>query len=136
MASRDTNDATDWMSAVTELEGQSRKAFLARDLETLNSLWSDDLVVNSPINRIHNKERVLALLEEGTISHISYEIEIEQIERRRDLVIVMGGDTVINSAGSSPISRRFTNVWRLENGAWRMFIRHANIIQKSPRSGA
>ncbi|HEX5436467.1 MAG TPA: nuclear transport factor 2 family protein [Gemmatimonadaceae bacterium] len=126
----------DWRSAIAALEEQGRKAFLARDLETLNALWSDELIVNSPINRIHSKERVLALLNEGIISHISYEVDIERIDRLQDLVIVMGGDTVINAPGSRPISRRFTNVWRLENGAWRMFIRHANIAPNLSQSSA
>lgn len=125
-------DSPDWKAMITDLEERSRKAFLARDLETLDSLWSDDFIVNSPINRVHDKERVLALLREGIISHISYAIDIERIAKRNDLIIVMGSDTIINSAGSNPINRRFTNVWRLESNAWRMFIRHANIAPALP----
>ena len=26
------------------------------------------------------------------------------------------------------IQRRFTNVWKNENGVWRLFARHANVI--------
>ncbi|HET7307127.1 MAG TPA: nuclear transport factor 2 family protein [Gammaproteobacteria bacterium] len=134
MGSEDASEKNECVSTVAELEERSRTAFLARDLKTLNSLWSDEFIVNSPINRIHSKEQVLALLKAGTISHISYEIQIERIEKRENVVIVMGSDKVINSPGSSPVSRRFTNVWRMENGALRMFIRHANIAPELPHS--
>lgn len=116
-----------WRQKIPALEDQACRAFIARDLVRLAELWSDELLVNSPINRVHDKRQALDLLGAGTIAHSSLTSNIETIERRRDLVVVMGSELVINSPGSSVINRRFTNVWRREEGSWRLLLRHANI---------
>jgi ketosteroid isomerase-like protein len=120
-----------WREEVEALEEDGRLAFLARDIERLGALWSDQLVVNSPINRVHDKQQILGLLRAGTIAHASMECRIETIERCGDLVIVMGGDQVTNSPGGPVIRRRFTNVWRAEGGSWRLIARHANVIAEA-----
>ena len=30
------------------------------------------------------------------------------------------------------LARRFTNLWRLEDGVWRCFARHANVVRREP----
>jgi len=30
------------------------------------------------------------------------------------------------------VSRRYTNVWRLENGTWRSIARHAHVVSREP----
>jgi len=121
----DRSDA--WQQEVKALENEGREAFLARDLVRLNELWADDLLVNSPINRIHTKQQVLDLLGKGVIAHVLYEQEIELLQRHEDVVVVMGSDRVSND-GSVVLRRRYTNLWRLEEGAWRLFAMHANIV--------
>jgi hypothetical protein len=46
----------------------------------------------------------------------------------------MGGET-IQPIGNAPqagqtVQRRFTHVWKNEEGVWRLVARHANIIPK------
>ncbi len=118
----------DWEREVRALEKEGRRAFIARDLGRLEVLWSDDLVVNSPINRVHDKQRVFDLLRAGTIAHSSLEGEIDLIQRYGDLVVVMGSERVTNAPDGPVIPRRFTNVWRAEDGSWRLIVRHANIL--------
>jgi len=109
------------------LENEHCAAFIARDFTRLDALWADDLLVNSPINRVHDKGTVLDLLRRGVIAHHSIAIHVEIARRAADLLTVMGSDTVVDTPGSPEVKRRFTNVWRRENGTWRMFLRHANI---------
>jgi ketosteroid isomerase-like protein len=123
-----TDKTGDWLQTIVAREQEHRRAFVACDFESLSDLWSDELVVNSPVNRVHNKQQVLALLRAGTIAHLSFEAELETIERRQNLLVVMGREVVVNSPGTGAISRRFTNVWRSQNGSWRLVVRHANII--------
>jgi hypothetical protein len=52
-----------WQDEIERLEEESRVAFLAQDLDRLRQLWSENLSVNSPINRIHDRSQVLDLLE-------------------------------------------------------------------------
>jgi ketosteroid isomerase-like protein len=117
-----------WQQEIKALENESRRAFLAQDVARLNELWSDGLVVNSPINRIHYKQQVLDLLAKGVIAHTSLEQNIELLHRHHETVIVMGSELVRNDPESAILRRRFTNLWRREGVAWRLFARHANII--------
>jgi hypothetical protein len=122
------NQEDGWRQEVVALEDEACRAFVARDIERLNTLWSDQLLVSSPINKVLDKRRVLDLLQAGTIAHYSLKGSIDTIERRQDLVVVMGSELVMNSPGGHVIKRRYTNVWRAEGPSWRLLVRHANII--------
>ena len=124
------NDYTGWQQEIRALEDESRRAFLARDLERLNDLWSDNLLVNSPIDRVHDKQRILDLLRAGTIAHSSLESQIEDIQRHGNLVVVMGGELVTDKPDGPIIRRRFTNLWHTEGGSWRLVVRHANVTSE------
>ena len=92
-----------WEQEVRAREEENRLAFLAADIVTLDRLWTEDFLVNSPINEVNDKRRTLALLETGRIRHTTMAVEIE---------------------------RRFTNLWRIEGGEWRCFARHANVVRR------
>lgn len=119
---------TDLTREFRTLESRNREAYLARDIEGLSRLWSEDLVVNSPINRVHHRPQVLDLLAAGVIAHSSYDVDIEVVDRLGEIVVIMGAERIINAPGTPMVHRRFTNVWRQEAGAWRLFLRHANVI--------
>jgi hypothetical protein len=91
-------------------------------------MWSDDLIVNSPINIVHDKKRVLELLRAGVISHVSLECVAESVKQQGPYVITMGSESVVNQAGGPIIKRRYTNVWMRSGAGWLLVIRHANII--------
>ena len=114
--------------SILSLEEAGRAAFLARDIARLDALWSDALQVNSPINRVHSKQQVLALLQGGVIAHTALDATVDSLVRHDDLVVVMGSERVVDDPAAPPIQRRYTNVWRREGEAWRLFLRHANIV--------
>lgn len=114
-------------AGAVELEREHTRAFLERDIARLEDLWSDQLLVNSPMNRVLEKRKVLELLDAGLIAHDTYEVEIELVRETDDTLVVMGSDRVTMKPGSPVLQRRFTNVWRREDGRWRMFVRHANV---------
>jgi hypothetical protein len=122
------NAGSGWEARIREHEALGIHAFLAGDQETLRRLWSEDLAVNSPLNRIHEGGRVLDLLGRETIQHESLEASIERIWRHGDVVFVMGRESVRDPGDAKPYERRFTNVWGLDAGAWRLLARHANRI--------
>jgi hypothetical protein len=59
------SEPSNWRDEILNLERENCRAFVARDFEALERLWSDDLAVNSPINRVHDKKRILELLRAG-----------------------------------------------------------------------
>jgi len=121
-------DDPSWEADIVKLEQRSTEAFLERDLRQLDALFSDELLINSPINRIHDKAKLLSLLGAGVIGHVYCKVEHEVIRRDGDLVIVMGSDVIKDTPSGPTVRRRFTNVWRKEAGGWRLFVRHANVI--------
>jgi hypothetical protein len=120
--------ATDWEQEIRTLEERGRVAFLSGDVPTLDAMWDSRLLVNSPLNVVNDKARVLELLRTGRIRHTTDEVEIEHIARYGDVVVVMGRDTVDGPPTNVLTHRRFTNVWQLQDGAWRMIARHAQVI--------
>jgi ketosteroid isomerase-like protein len=122
----------DWEARVRNLEEEARVAFVARDIARLDQIMSLEYFVNSPMNAVIPKPRVLELLSAGRIAHISYDGVIEHMSRHGDTAVVMGSETVVNVPGGESIHRRHTNVWRLENGEWKGIARHANVVGMPP----
>ena len=127
-AAQHREPATDWEQEIRTLEEQGRLAFLAGDTATLDAMWDSRLLVNSPLNIVNDKARVLDLLGKGLIRHTRDDVEIEHITRYGDVVAVMGRDTVDGPPNNALTHRRFTNIWQLQDGAWRMIARHAQVI--------
>jgi hypothetical protein len=114
-------------AAAIELEREQTHAFLERDIARLDELWSDALVVNSPMNRVLEKGKVLELLGAGVIAHHTYDVEIDAVRETDNTLVVMGSDRVTMKPDSPLLHRRFTNVWMREGGRWRMFARQASL---------
>jgi ketosteroid isomerase-like protein len=121
----DHSDSADWQRQIADLQEEDLKAFQARDIERLRRIFADELIVNSPIHRVDDKNTVLDLLERGVIEHTSSVEHIEVMKRLGDLVTVMGHDVVTNPPDERPVHRRFTNVWRADGETWRLLIRQA-----------
>jgi hypothetical protein len=124
--------ATTWQHDIRALEERARAAFLAADTPTLDALWAEGFVVNSPLNVVNDKARVVELLRAGRIRHSTYDVEIEHMSRHGDVVVVMGRDTVDGPPDGVRAHRRFTDVWQLQGGAWRSIARHAQIVSREP----
>jgi len=124
--------AGSWEQEVRAAEQKHRAAFLAQDVAALQAMFSDDFVVNSPLNSIVDKARLLDMVRKGVLTISSFEQNIEQVRRYGDVVVVMGADSVVYAAPSPNAGRtdrrRFTDLWRSEGGRWRFVARQASII--------
>ena len=120
-----------WESEIRDLEERGRVAFLGADTSALHAMWSDDMVVNSPLNTINEKALVLDLLAAGRIRHTRDDVVIERMVRYGDTVVVMGRDTVDGPPHGDLVDRRFTNIWQRQGNDWKMIARHAQIVGKS-----
>lgn len=118
---------------ICALEEEGGRAVRTRDYATLERLWSESFVVNTPGNYVlTSRAAVFAVFQKNTTDLYSfYEKEIECITFSGDLAIVMGVETVVPvgaPAGHPPGQRRYTNVWRLADGAWRLIARQATML--------
>ena len=117
---------------VRRLSSEEVQAFLNKDSKTLAALWSDDLVVTNPLNKLVNKQQVLGMVESGFLVITSYGRQIEYLRVYGDTVIVAGSETVawggrMPNAGKTE-HLRFTGVWMRQGGTWHEVARHANIV--------
>ena len=123
---------------VRALDEQERIATLNRDLPAMERLWSEELTVNAPNNRVVvGRTAVLdTFVHAGIINFSVFERRIEHIRADGRFVFIMGLETVkplrdAPSAGlvaGQTVERRFTNIWKNEDGTWRLFARHANVV--------
>ena len=91
---------------------------------------SADLVVNNPQNAISMPGETARLQAEGRIRYDRYARSIEYAGRLGDLVLLMGEERVVRK-GAPPEeieARRFTDVWRQEDGKWRLAARQATKV--------
>src|SRR5262245_19246498 len=126
--------ARDAEQAVRALSAQEVDAFLRRDRTRLASLWSADFVVTNPLNRVAKKKEVLTMIDSGFLVITAYERRIEYALAEKDLVILVGSETVTWGGGmpdaGTPQQLRFTAVWRKLPGGWCQIARHANVMNR------
>lgn len=118
-------------SQVRRVSDEEVHAFLNQDETALRQLWSDDLIVTNPLNKLATKSQVLDMMNSGFLVIMSYDRTIEYLRVVGDLAIVAGSENV-TWGGTMPMAGksehlRFTAVWMMEDGQWREVARHANI---------
>jgi hypothetical protein len=114
-----------------ESEHRMDRAGASSDFDAMALVFAPDLVVNSPINTVVTRDNVLARMRGGQIAYESATRTIEFVGVRGDAVVVMG-EEIVRPVGDAPaagktVHRRFTDVWRTYDGAWRLAIRQATI---------
>lgn len=129
-------DDVSWQNEIRLIEQESCAAFLQADVAALERLWADELLVNSPLQKVLEKKQVIEALRTGRIRHLAYDFEIETLKRHGDIVIVMGRDRVIDPPDDVVSHRRFTNIWRREGENWRAIGRHAHVVSREPAGAA
>jgi uncharacterized protein DUF4440 len=123
---------------VRSLDDRERIAALKRDVPALEQLWSDQITINAPNNRVvvGRRANMDTFIRSGIINFSSFERTIEFIRVDDDFAVIMGLETVVPirdapSAGlvaGQLVKRRFTNIWKEEEDTWRLYWRHANVI--------
>jgi ketosteroid isomerase-like protein len=121
-----------WEQEIRAAEKLHLKAFLDKDMTALDSLVSDDFVVNSPRNSVITKQQLLGMVRDGVLAISSFDQAIEAVRRFGDIVTVMGEDRLTYIAPSPNAGqthrRRFTDIWRRQDGRWRFIARQASLI--------
>ncbi len=117
---------------VRQASNEEVQAFLHKDPEAMARLWSDDLVVTNPLNKLVTKQQVLGMVQSGFLVITAYERRIEYARAYGDTVILAGNETVV-WGGKMPNAGKteqlpFTAIWMKQQGRFQDVVRHANII--------
>lgn len=109
------------------------EAMTAGRMSAETERYSSTFVANTPGNGVVPGTELLKIFAAGTIAYDRVEQTIEYAgSHGPDIVVLMGSEIVVPSAGAGNagqrITRRFTDVFRRENGEWRHDVRHANVV--------
>ena len=117
---------------IETLEQREALAMLGADVSTLQTLWADDLIVNSTANLIAGKEILLEMIKSGRLKLRTYERRPVSIVNFGDLVVATGNEVSQLVAGSAMIKTfvSYMNVWTKRTGSWQLLARHVGLIQR------
>lgn len=112
-------------------EAAQVKAVLAHDEAALVALWSPQLLVNAPNNKLNDVPGALAGMRAGMIRYQEYVQTIEAVKVFGDVVVVAGQEMVKPVAGpeaGKTVQRRFLDVWQHSGEHWLQIARQATVI--------
>jgi hypothetical protein len=118
---------------VLELRRQGIAAMTSSGATAESERYSSTFVANTPGNVVVKGEQMLANFARGSVSYAAVEQRLDYAgSHGPDIVVLMGEEVVVPRDGAANagkrIHRRFTDVFRKENGEWRHDLRHANVI--------
>jgi Domain of unknown function (DUF4440) len=118
---------------IQRLENIEREATMKGDSATLfGKIWSNEMVVNTPANRVGTVEGTKMQLRTANLAYASFVRNIEKITFNDNIAMVMG-EEITKPVGhqqhaGKTVTRRFTNIWKNANNQWFMIGRQATII--------
>ena len=116
------------------MENIEREATMRGDSVALfGKIWSNEMVVNTPANRVGTVEGTKMQLRTGTLAYATFVRNIEKITFNENIAMVMG-EEITKPQGQQlhtgkTVTRRFTNIWKYANKQWFMIGRQATIVK-------
>jgi Domain of unknown function (DUF4440) len=109
-------------------------AIVAGDEDGFVGPFADDAIINSPFNNVTTKAMAAARYQSGVLTYEYLNRSIEYAGSRRDDEVVLMGEEVYkppvgNMFGGKIVRRRFTDIWRLQEGRWRLSLRQATVFE-------
>lgn len=120
--------------AVLKLRHEETEGLLSGNPNaTLNNL-SSTFVANTPNRGVATGAELKKLFKSGGIKYDDIKLHIEYAgEHGNDMVVLMGVEVVVPAKGQPDagkhVYRRFTDVYRLENGMWKHDLRQSNVVK-------
>ncbi|MFM1887401.1 MAG: hypothetical protein RL026_2558 [Pseudomonadota bacterium] len=119
-------------AVIRALEQEQAEAAAARDRNRLEALFAPEFRVINPAGGVGTRDELLALLTgSGPAPYASARYVTDTVTVYGDTVLSVGMDLVTPNQGpgaGQTVRRRVTQVWRRDGAAWRLVLRHANVI--------
>jgi ketosteroid isomerase-like protein len=119
-------------SEIEALEQREASAMLAADASSLQTLWADDMVVNSTANLIAGKQILLEMVKNGRLKLRIYERKPVRITVLGDVVVTTGNEVsqLITDTAEFKLFVSYMNVWTKREGNWQLLARHVGLIHR------
>lgn len=120
------------VAAVLTAVNRMDQSLIDDDHAVFAGLLASDLVVNNPQNSVSEPGATAKLNAGGRISYVGYHRVIDYAGVRNGMVVLMGEEIVVpkppNPLAGQTVRRRFTDLWRRDQGRWVLAVRQATII--------
>jgi hypothetical protein len=119
---------------VLELRRHGIAAMTSVGASAESERFSSTFVANTPGNVVVTGPQMLQRFAQGAVSYQSVEQRLDYAgSHGPDVVVLMGEEIVVPGPRAADAGkrshRRFTDVFRREDGEWRHDLRHANVIR-------
>jgi hypothetical protein len=115
------------------MEQRESQALRDADISALQTLWADDLIVNSTANLIAGKQILLEMIQQGRLRLRSHERRPVRIATFDDIVVVTGNEVaeLISETAEFKLFTSYMNVWMKRKKDWQLVARHVGLIQRA-----
>ena len=115
------------------LEQRESKALRDADVLALQTLWADDLIVNSTANLIAGKQILLEMIQRGRLRLRAHERRPVRIVTIDNIVVVTGNEVsqLISETAELKLFTSYMNVWMKRKKNWQLVARHVGLIQRA-----
>jgi len=128
------SDANAEMHKTIEImEQRESQALRDADVSALQTLWADDLIVNSTANLIAGKEILLEMIRQGRIRLRTHQRRPVRIATFGKAVVVTGNEVseLISETADFKLFTSYMNVWMKRKKDWQLVARHVGLIQRA-----
>ncbi len=112
---------------VEEAEQWEAAAMLRGDIDSLDSLWDDNLLAYSSVNVYAGKFTLLNIISTGGLRLRAHQRQTMKVLVEGEVAIAIGNETSEFSVGGrpgGPISCSYLNVWTKRPDGWKLLARH------------
>jgi ketosteroid isomerase-like protein len=140
MSSRDSSPstvepgATSGEDALRQLDQLGARAVLEADVETLGRLYAPDHLLHfAPAGVVRTRQQVLDDVRDKRVLYTSFSRVTEHASLHGDVGVTIGSEVAVPRAGhpahpeAKRVDRRYTHIWRNDEGRWRLLVRHVNV---------
>lgn len=114
------------------LDQEGAAAVLASDAATLDRLYAaQHLLHYAPAKLVRSREQVLDDVRQQRFRYSSFSRVVEHVSHHGEIGITIGVERAVTEShpihgGGRALERRYTHVWCIEDGRWRLLVRHAS----------
>lgn len=118
-------------------DAEQMRIIVEGDAKAQSAFMHPNYILNGPSNRVLRKAALVEMLARGKMASERFERTIEGTAITGNIGVVMGSEVVRPAAGSTlaeafgnrDLTRRFTNIFLFEDGAWRFLARQASVVE-------
>ncbi len=135
----DTDSSARLETEIEKLEAEEAAARVAVDLPCLETLWSDELIINATENIIYTKDHFLLRIRSGQIRFKAFERKISRVAVKGDVVITTGNESIAPANGpdaGKSVFCSYMNVWTRTERRWQLMGRQVAVIARASNTAS